>query len=185
MPTLVRSAVSVPVIETERLRLRGHVPDDLDACTALWAHLEVRRHIGGRPFTREECWARLLRYAGHWDFLGFGCWLIEERATGAFVGEAGVWDYRREFDLPLPAPLSTLPEVGWVLAPEHQGKGYATEAVQSAMDWGRTMRRMTGFTCIIAPENLPSMRVAERCGFHEALRTSYKGNETVVFHAAS
>lgn len=184
MVPLANPALAVPVIDTARLRLRGHIPADLDPCAALWAHPEVTRYIGGQPFTREECWARLMRYAGHWDFLGFGCWLIEERATGTFVGEAGVWDYRREFNPPLPAPLSTLPEVGWVLAPAHQGKGYATEAVHAAMDWGRAMRRMTGFTCIIAPGNLASMRVAQRCGFREALRTGYKGNETVVFHAS-
>ena len=42
------------------------------------------------PATREEAWARLLRYAGHWALLGYGFWLVEDRTTGSFVGEVGV-----------------------------------------------------------------------------------------------
>src|SRR4029077_6257721 len=64
----------VPVIETERLKMRGHRLADLNDCAAMWADPIVTRHIGGRPFSEEETWARFLRYAGHWSLMGFGYW---------------------------------------------------------------------------------------------------------------
>jgi RimJ/RimL family protein N-acetyltransferase len=64
--------MDVPVIETQRLILRGHRLEDFDALAAMWADPHVARFIGGKPATQEESWARLLRYAGHWRLLGFG-----------------------------------------------------------------------------------------------------------------
>ena len=61
-----------PVLETPRLLLRPHTLDDFPATFAMWSDPEVVRFIGGRPFTREEAWARLLRYVGHWTMLGYG-----------------------------------------------------------------------------------------------------------------
>jgi len=52
---------SVPPLETARLRLRGHRVEDFAACAAMWADPVVTRYIGGRPFTAEEVWTRLLR----------------------------------------------------------------------------------------------------------------------------
>jgi len=46
----------VPTLETERLRLRGHRVEDLDASAAMWSDPKVVRHVGGRLNTREECW---------------------------------------------------------------------------------------------------------------------------------
>ena len=63
---------SVPVLETERLRLRAHRADDHAACTAIWSDPEVTRYVGGRPFTAEEVWKRLLQYAGMWSGTGHG-----------------------------------------------------------------------------------------------------------------
>jgi hypothetical protein len=59
-----------PVIETARLRLRGHRADDLAACLPLWNDPIVTRFIGGRSYTQEEVWQRVQRYAGSWVLLG-------------------------------------------------------------------------------------------------------------------
>ena len=134
------------------------------------------RHILGRPSTREETWSRLLRYAGLWSLLGFGYWLVEERATGDFVGEVGLADFRRDIEPSLDGAL----EAGWVLHPDAQGRGFATEAVRAALDWsdGHLGRRRVA--CMVAPENTPSLRVAEKCGFREFARTTYKGEPTIL-----
>jgi RimJ/RimL family protein N-acetyltransferase len=108
---------SAPPIDTARLTLRGHKAGDIDESAALWADPMVVRHIGGRPFSREESWTRLLRYAGHWALLGFGYWVVRERSSGRFVGEVGLADYRRDL---VPAIEGT-PEAGWVLAPWAHG----------------------------------------------------------------
>jgi RimJ/RimL family protein N-acetyltransferase len=92
------SAPLVPVIETSRLMLRAHRVEDFAASAALWGDRDVTRYITGKPLTNEEVWSRLLRYAGHWQWLGFGYWVVEEKASGRFIGEMGFADYRREIE---------------------------------------------------------------------------------------
>jgi RimJ/RimL family protein N-acetyltransferase len=166
----------IPIVETERLILRGHRPDDFENCVALWADPVVTRYIGGKPFSAEEVWARLLRYVGHWTLLGFGFWAIEDKAAGSFVGELGFADFKRSIDPPL-----DMPELGWVLASNAHGKGYATEAVRAAIGWGEQHFGPIQTTCIIDPENHPSLRVAEKCGYRETRRAIYKGQPMIVF----
>ena len=166
-----------PVLETARLRLRPHGLDDFENCAALWADPQVTRYIGGRPLSREEAWTRLLRYAGHWALLGFGYWVAESKETGYFVGELGFADYKRDIE----PPLEGLPEAGWVFAPSAQGKGYATEAVHAITLWGETHFRSGQTTCLIHPGNAASIRVANKCGFREFRRTTYKGEDTILF----
>jgi len=134
--------VEVPVLKTERLRLRGHQLEDFAACAGMWADPVVTQHIGGRPLAEDESWTRLLRVA--------------------------------------PWPKDA-PEIGWVFVTQSHGKGYATEAVRAAVAWGDEHfgARQTG--CIIRPENLASIRVAEKSGYRKFQDTTYKGQPTLVF----
>ncbi len=169
----------IPILETERLRLRPHGVSDFNEVAALWADSEVTRFIGGRPLSSEDCWARLLRYAGHWELLGFGFWLVEERASGKYVGDVGFGDYKR--DLPVPDSLLGAPECGWVLAPHAQGQGYATEAVRAVLAWGDRHFGPRETFCLIHPDNGASIRVALKCGYRELVRSTYKGQPTLIF----
>src|SRR5262245_3181356 len=153
--------VSVPTIETARLRLRGHRPEDFAACAAMWSDPVVVRHISGRPSSAEESWARLLRYAGLWALLGYGYWAVEEKASARFAGDVGFADFKRAVQ----PPLEGAPEIGWVLAPWAYGRGFATEAVAAALGWGDRHFGSTPTVCMIAPENTASIRVAEKCGY--------------------
>jgi RimJ/RimL family protein N-acetyltransferase len=168
--------VEVPILESERLKLRGHGLDDFVHSAAVWADPEVTRYIGGKPLSEEESWARFLRYVGHWSLLGFGYWVVEEKTTGNFIGEVGFADYKR--DLPL---LKGLPEIGWVFCSQARGKGYATEAVRAAVAWGDTRFPSARTACIINPENLASIRVAEKCGYRQSELTTYKSRPTIMF----
>jgi RimJ/RimL family protein N-acetyltransferase len=169
--------MAVPVIETERLTLRGHCLGDLAASATMWADPVVTRHIGGRPQSEEETWSRLLRYVGHWALLGFGYWAIEEKATGSFVGELGFADYKRDMD----PSLKDTPEIGWVFAAQSHGKGYATEAVRAAVAWGDAHLGPGRTACLIHPENFASIRVAEKCGYRKSHNAKYKARPTLVF----
>ena len=113
--------------------------------------------------------------------LGFGFFAIEERATGLFVGEAGFHDLHREME---PSIEGTL-EAGWALMSNGQGWGYATEAMTAAINWADSAFPDHRMTCIINPDNLPSLRVAGRLGFVEQQRTQYKGSPIVVFERTS
>lgn len=169
----------VPVIETERLRLRGHKLNDFEACAAMWAEPGVVRFISGKPSTREESWGRLLRYPGHWLMLGYGFWLIEEKATGAYVGEGGFGNFMRDM-----TPTFEAPEMGWALATAAHGKGYANEAVAAMIAWGERHFGRRDFVCMIAPENAPSLKLAARHGFREYARAQYKGEPSVLLRRA-
>jgi RimJ/RimL family protein N-acetyltransferase len=169
--------MTAPIIETARLVLRPHTAADFRDCAAMWADPLVTRHIGGRPSTAEETWARLLRYAGLWTLLGLGYWAIRERDTGRFVGEAGFADFRRE----LTPSLEGAPEAGWALAAWAHGRGFATEAVGAVVAWGDAHLAAPRTVCMIAPTNAASVRVAEKCGFREWVRTAYKDAPTVLF----
>ncbi len=176
----------VPALHTARLTLRGHALADFDECAAMWADPLVTRHIGGRPLSEEEVWARVLRYAGLWALLGFGYWVVRERGTGRFVGEVGLADFRRD----LTPALDGAPEVGWALAQRARGRGFATEAVRAALAWGDAHlpapHRGPGRTvCLIAPENVASVRVAEKCGYRETAPATYHGHTTLVFERGS
>jgi RimJ/RimL family protein N-acetyltransferase len=170
----------VPVVETDRLRLRGHALSDFEASAAMWADENVTRYIGGRPSTREDSWRRFMAFPGHWHLLGYGFWLIEERDTGAYVGDGGFADFKRAL-----GPHSfDAPEQGWALLPAMQGKGYATEAAQAMIAWAEQRFSRRDFVCMIAPENTPSLRVAEKLGYRECARADYKGEPAVLLRRA-
>jgi RimJ/RimL family protein N-acetyltransferase len=109
--------------------------------------------------------------------MGFGYWVVEEKSTGNFLGEVGFADYKRDIQ----PSLKDVPEIGWAFAAHAHGKGFATEAVRAAVAWGDKHFSAQRTACIIAPENLPSVRVAEKCGYQEFSRATYKGKPALMF----
>jgi RimJ/RimL family protein N-acetyltransferase len=170
------AALAAPALDTERLTLRGHTLADFGESAAMWGDPLVTRHIGGRPSTEEEAWARVLRYGGLWSLLGYGYWVVRERGSGRFVGEVGLAEFRRE----VTPSLEGAPEAGWVLAPWAHGRGFATEAVRAALAWGDAHLAAPRTVCLIAPGNAASIHVAGKCGFRELARGTYKGEDTII-----
>ena len=169
--------VRAPRIETARLILRAHAAADIDAVTAMWSDPDIVRHITGKPSTREESWARILRYAGLWPVKGYGYWAVEDKATGRFAGDIGLADFARE----LTPPLDMAPEAGWALVPWAQGKGYATEAMLAALAWADAHLPGLRAHCVLDAENAASVRVAQKCGFKEFARATYKGQQSAIY----
>jgi RimJ/RimL family protein N-acetyltransferase len=167
----------VPVIETERLRLRAHRADDYATCMAIWSDPEVVRYISGRPFTAEEVWKRLLQYAGLWSLLGYGYWAVEEKHSGRYIGDIGHGDFKRDMQPSLHGML----EFGWALASQSHGNGYASEAVAAVSAWSQAHLPELRVVCLISPENLRSIRVAEKAGFRLWQQVIYHDSPTLVF----
>lgn len=177
-PRVSSSSPSIaPVLETERLTLRGHRLDDFPDCAAMWADPAVVRHIGGKPLPAEDVWAKLLRNVGHWALLGFGYWVVRERETGRFVGEVGLMEARRE----VTPSLVGAPEHGWALASWAHGRGFATEAVRATLAWVEASLGPRRTVCLIDPDNTASIHVAVKCGYREFARSTYKGEPTILF----
>lgn len=167
---------SAPILETSRLVLRPHGLADFEDVAALWADPQVTRFIGGRPSSREESWARLLRYAGAWNLLGFGFWTFRDRATGAYLGEGGLLQGRRTLE----PDFGETPEVGWALSSTAHGQGYGVEAVSAMLEWAER-KGMNRLVCMIEPSNTPSIRLAQKVGFTQYASTTYHGAQVNLY----
>ncbi|CAN0654550.1 GNAT family N-acetyltransferase [Nitratireductor aquimarinus] len=168
---------TTPVLETERLTLRAHSFSDLDAFARLWSLPEATRFTTGRALSREEAWRRMAMHRGMWDLMGFGYFAVIEKSTGAFLGDAGVQECRRELS---PSIEGTM-EAGWVFLPEAHGKGYAREAMEAVFKWCASVQPDMETTCIIDEENTPSQKLAARLGFAERARTDFNERPAIIY----
>jgi RimJ/RimL family protein N-acetyltransferase len=167
----------VPIVETERLRLRAFRDGDLEPWAAAMAGAEVTRYLGGVPFTREETWRRSLSSMGAWAVLGYGYWAVERKYEGDLIGQAGFADFKRS----MTPSIEGLPEMGWVFAPHAHGLGYASEAVAAALAWADEALKAPVIPAIIDPGNAPSIRLAERHGFAEREEGVYREAPILIF----
>ena len=138
---------SIPVIETERLRLRAPRIDDLGAWTHAWL-LDFAEPGDGA----EKAWIEFSYYAAGWLLHGHGLWSVERREDGTLVGFVLLgleWD-------------DDEPELGYVFLREHQRQGYAREACTAARDFGLTL--LGTFVSYVDPGNAASNRLAESLG---------------------
>jgi RimJ/RimL family protein N-acetyltransferase len=138
---------------------------------------EVMRFIGGKPHAREEAWRRLLVGPGLWALLGYGYWTIERRSDGAYLGQVGFADFKRD----MTPSMEGTPEMGWLLSPAAQGQGIATEAVLAAIAWGDEVLPGREFVAIVDACNAPSIRVAAKAGFSIREDAVYKGEPILLF----
>jgi RimJ/RimL family protein N-acetyltransferase len=149
-----------PSVETDRLLLRPWRPaEDLDAVAAMNADPAVMRWVApNRPLSRAESAELLDRFVRHWDEHGFGLWAVVPRGSAGCVGFAGL-------AIPsfLPAVLPAV-EVGWRLAPEWWGRGYATEAARASLEFGFGRLGLRAVVSIIDERNERSLAVARRLG---------------------
>lgn len=170
----------VPELTTDRLKLRAHRESDLEPAFNMWSNDSVVRYTGGARLTSHETWKMMLRYGGLWMYLGYGYWVIEERDTGAFVGEAGFADFKR----PLEPEIGSLPEAGWAIHPDYAGRGYATEAMGAACDWLDHKLRAERSFCLIDPDNRPSIRVAQKLGFSDSIDVKLREEANCAYFRA-
>lgn len=140
-------------IETERLILRPPVAADFDAYAANMADLEASRFIGGKQ-SRELAWRGFLSLAGAWTIQGFAMFSVIEKASGCWIGRLGPW-YPEGW-------LGT--EVGWGLAREAWGKGYAYEGCVAAIDWAFEHLGWSEMIHSINSDNQASIALAKRLG---------------------
>lgn len=170
--------MSIPILDTERLILRDFRLEDFSHYAAMWSNQEFVRHMGdGTPRSEEESWASFLRIGGHWQMMKFGSWAVQEKASGRLIGSVGFNERKRDRGV----ALKGVPETGWAIAAEAGGKGYATEALRAALNWGKVNFGPRRVIALIGPENVASMRVATKCSFAEHARILSAGRPRIVF----
>lgn len=158
-------------LETERLWLRWLREDDFEDLCRMSADMEVMRFLGGKLLTPLEVWQRLAGAIGHWQLRGYGPWAVEEKSSGKFIGRIGFMN---------PATWPGF-ELGWTLARDSWGKGYATEGAQSALKYAFTEMDRDHVISCIAPKNAASIKVAERLGEKVEGQTELMGNHVLIY----
>jgi RimJ/RimL family protein N-acetyltransferase len=158
-------------LESERLLLRWLREADFDQYARMCRDPEVMRFLGGELTTDIEVWRQMASIMGHWYFRGHGVWAVEEKSTGNLIGRIG-------FIYPIGWPAF---ELGWTLARESWGKGYATEGAQRALHFAFTEMGRDHVISLIAPANVASARVAERLGEKIEGQTELLGKEVLIY----
>ncbi len=171
--------MSVPILSTDRLILRAHTAGDFVSYLAERSDPMVMKYLGkGDLLTEEEAWQKFTSMPGHWALMGYGTWSVVEKESGMRIGNVGFTDKRR----PPEHPACGAPEMGWALAASAHGKGYATEAVNAALDWGRDVfGRGARTVCVISTDNTASLRVAGKVGFKQFATATRYGLGRLVF----
>ncbi|MEU2236790.1 GNAT family N-acetyltransferase [Streptomyces vietnamensis] len=146
----------MPELRTDRLLLRRWRESDLEPWAAMNADPEVREYLGDLQ-TREQSDAVAALMQAEFDERGFGWWALEKRATGEFVGRAG-----------LDVVDGTMPftgvDVGWRLTRSAWGHGYATEAALACLAFGFEVLGLPEILASTTVGNLRSQAVMRRIG---------------------
>jgi len=166
------------LIETERLLLRKPRAEDARDLAVAYADPEVVRYIGdGSTATIAEVEEGIAEWLERWEIWGVSLLSLERREDGRVLGRAGFlrWD-PETWEVG-----GTETELGWLLAREHWGYGYATEAALALRDWAFEERGLTRIISLIAHTNLASSRVAERIGERYERDVEVRGKNTRLY----
>ena len=149
--------------------LRDFKLGDLDYFLRFFADPEASQHVGG-PIGREDTWRRLLTGAALWQLTGIGMWSVERLSDGATVGHLGFFDFLRDCEPSIAGGV----EMGWIVAPEAQGQGLASEACTAILAWFEEQFGKHPMWAMISPGNDPSMKLAEKLGFERRPDGTYR-----------
>ncbi|MBQ2262073.1 MAG: GNAT family N-acetyltransferase [Loktanella sp.] len=142
----------IPTLVTERILLRPMVADDWGPYSALMLS-DRSRYMGG-PFSKAAAWGMFCADHAQWDLFGAGALMLEEQSTGMCIGQIGINS----------GPLFPEQEIGWLVFPEAEGRGYAFEAASALLDWAKHVKRLDTLVSYVDPQNERSCRLAERLG---------------------
>ncbi len=155
------AAPEVPVVRTDRLLLRGWRDQDREPFAALNADPVVMEHFTA-PMPRADSDAFVGFMRQRWAEYGYGLWAAERLDTGAFIGFVGL--NLATFE----APFTPAVEVGWRLAREHWGHGFATEGGRASLAYAFDAVGVTEVVSFTAVGNERSWRVMDRLGLQRS-----------------
>ena len=162
----------VPVLETARLRLRLAREPDFEAYAEMLGDPETMRFLNaGVGMTQRGAWHSFAVMVGQWALRGYGMLIVEQRAPLYLVGRVGIYH---------PASWPG-PELAWTIARPYWNQGIATEAAVAVRDWAFASLKLPRLISVIDPENLPSIRVAEKIGERLDHETEIEGKAVRIY----
>jgi len=165
-------------LETERLVLRKPEPTDLDGYVEMYGDPETVRFLGGTPQPPEEVPKRIDRLLELWEEHKLGLFSVLRKEDERLVGRVGyiVWETERWFNATYEQVDGNLElEIAWTIVRKFWNHGYATEAALACRDHAFGELERERVVSLISPENVASIRVAEKIG--ESLEQRDVGGE--------
>ncbi|RDU37632.1 GNAT family N-acetyltransferase [Neobacillus piezotolerans] len=144
------------IFETERLYLREFSDDDFPFLHEIFSDPETMRHYPA-PFSVEQTKNWIARNKLRYEKDGFGLWAVCLKETDEVIGDCGL--VKQTVD------GTEEVEIGYHINKKYWSKGYASEAALGTREYGIGRLRLKRLISIIGPENIPSIRVAEKIGF--------------------
>lgn len=143
---------AIPSLTSDRLTLRGPRLEDFEHWAAFFA--SERSTFERGPLPRAQAWHVWAGDVANWTLRGYGPFGVEDRQTGAYLGEVGVYE----------TATYPEPELGWFVLPEAEGHGIAAEAARTVMQWARDDLGWDRLINIIDPRNDRSIALGRRLG---------------------
>ncbi|MGN7864349.1 GNAT family N-acetyltransferase [Chryseobacterium sp. 22458] len=146
-----------PELETERLKLRRADSNDIHELFALRSDPQIMQYIPKPPAANlEEISEHLRIIEEKISSNKLINWAITLKDDSKMIGTIGYYHIK---------PEHYRAEIGYMLLPGYQGKGYVTEAINLVVDYGFSAMELHSIEALIDPENIASARVLEKCGF--------------------
>jgi ribosomal-protein-alanine N-acetyltransferase len=164
-------------IETERLRLRGFQPGDLETYQAtIYGDADVMRYLpGGQPRPIERTRDVLNFFIEHEQQHGFTVWAVVDKATGAFLGHCGLVYLNNDVEV----------EIAYAFGKAYWGQGFAPEAARACLRCGFEAAGLPYILAVAFPANLASQRVMQKIGMQYQGTTDRYYNAELVLYSAS
>jgi len=158
-------------LETPRLILRPFTENDFDAILPIYTNHDVMQFVNHGARTREEVKAELQKYKKHWETHGFGACAVIEKASGKLIGRADLYVSDR----------STYPQLGYVLDQPFWGKGYATEAAKTYLNYGFNSLKFHRIVAFARTFNFASLHVLEKLGMQRQRELEYANRQYLEY----
>lgn len=163
-------------LRTERLILRQWSKADLEPFARLNADPKVMEYFPGLK-TKEESDHSMSLMFSHIEKCGWGFWAASLAETGEFIGFIGLKG------VPFTAEFTPAVEIGWRLAFEHWGKGYATEGAKAALQYGFDTLKQNEIVSFTAVQNMRSRKVMEKIGMHRDPKDDFDHPNLPIGHS--
>lgn len=147
------TTLTIPTVETARLRLRAPAPSDFEAYAAFRTASPRTAGIGGLA-SRSDAFDIFCALTGHWAARGYGRWIVADKDTDAPLGVVGLY-----FPEGWPEP-----EIGWQVFDVAEGKGVAYEAAAASRRYAYEDLGWTTVISLIRSDNTRSQALARRMG---------------------
>ena len=145
---------------------------DAEPMLRVYGDPEVMRFILGGALSDESAVRSLLeRYSDAQERQGFSSWAVVGRQTGQPIGDAGFGIFEPTGEV----------ELGYTLARDSWGQGYATEAARACLEAGLEQLAAPRIIAVVDAENEPSLRVPERIGMRKVETIQAHGRPHVLF----